>query len=104
SFFSSLFGVDLPMRFFVSHLIDTPRLSRHGWFGVAAGEPTHMPHGDWSIVGLNKDQVAVPAPSFVPREENIRDVLAALRKRVPGVDDSAVHGRAYVNILRQKRG
>lgn len=98
TFFGSVFGIDLPMRFFVSHLLDSPRLTRHGWFGVDPGEPTHMPHGDWSIVGLNKDQVAVPAPSFVPREENITDVLAALRKYLPDVDDSAVRGRACVKV------
>jgi hypothetical protein len=78
--------------------VDMPRVSRHGWFGVEPGEATHMPHGDWSIIGLNKDQVAVHTPSFEAQPECVESVLKSLKHFVPSVDTSLGRGRACVKV------
>ena len=96
--FESLLQVRLPMRFFRSHLMDVPRLGRHGLFGVAPGEATIMNHGNWSIVGLNKDQERVTDASFDPIDANIEAIKVALLRLMPRADLTRGYGRACLKV------
>jgi len=96
--FESLLHIRLPMRFFRSHLLDVPRLGKHGLFGVEPGQATIMNHGNWSIVGLNKDQEQVTDASFDPVDTNIEAVKAALSRLMPRVDFTRCYGRACLKV------
>lgn len=93
-----LLGLELPFRFWRSHLIDLPRFSNHAFFGIRPGEATCMPHGLWSIAGLNADQEELAAPSFEPLEANVRRATEALQCLVRDIDLSHLHPRACVKV------
>jgi glycine/D-amino acid oxidase-like deaminating enzyme len=97
-FFKSVIGIDLPMRYFVSHLFDVPRIARHAFFGVDPSDITAMHHGEWSIVGFTKDQVPVPAPSFEPGKDQIEQIKAALQEVASKADVSRGTGRACTKV------
>jgi glycine/D-amino acid oxidase-like deaminating enzyme len=101
--FQRLFGIDLPLRLWQSHLLDFPRPRdmHHSVFFVEPREATLMHHGTWSIAGLNADQLSVEAPSFNPVEENIRLVKQALRRLIPDVDLTKARGRACIKVDRE---
>lgn len=112
----SLFNVDIPLRYFRSHLIDVPRIGTNNFFGL---EPLHgdsplrdatcMHHDEWTIVGTNKDQVEVsadvfasdPAVAFQPTAKGIEIVVAALRQMMPALELSEVHPRACIKVDAQ---
>jgi hypothetical protein len=79
-------------------LLDIPRIGKHALFGIAPGQATVMHHDHWSIVGLNKDQEQVPAPSFEPVEKNIQAVKDALLRLIPGADLSHCRGRTCLKV------
>lgn len=93
-----LLGVELPFRFWRSHLMDLPRVSKHAFFGIRAGEVTCMPHGRWSIVGTNADQEELPAPSFDVRSSSVLCATAALRRLVRDIDVATIRPRACVKV------
>src|SRR5690606_16442605 len=47
--------VPLPLRYWKSHLMIVPRLTRSSVFFLDPHEAAMMNHGDYSIVGLNED-------------------------------------------------
>jgi len=97
-FFKSVIGIDLPMRYFVSHLFDVPRVAWHAFFGVDPSDITAMHHGKWSVVGFTKDQVPVPTPSFEPCEERIEQIRVALSAVAPKADIIRGTGRACTKV------
>ncbi len=80
AFFDDNFGLALPMRFWKSHLLVTPRLSRDNLFAVDPGEAGMMNHGKYSIVGANEDAELVDAPDYTIEQDGVAAVENALRK------------------------
>lgn len=64
SYFKDNFGIDVPLRFWKSHLLIVPRLARHGVFCLDSGGAAMMNHDLHSIVGLNEDAIQCSAPDF----------------------------------------
>jgi glycine/D-amino acid oxidase-like deaminating enzyme len=85
-YFRDQFSVDLPMRFWKSHLLVLRRVARHGVFCLDPGEAAMMHHGQSSIVGLNEDAQLVAEPTYEPVPENAAQVRQALRRLIPHVD------------------
>lgn len=97
-FFKSKLSIELPFRFWKSHLLDLPRVSKHGIFYLDKGEATLMHHGDWSIVGSNADQLSVAEPSFESVEEIAETVKQALHRLIEGVDLTKAFARACIKV------
>jgi glycine/D-amino acid oxidase-like deaminating enzyme len=98
SFFAEKLGTDVPMRFWKSHLVDTPRLSRHNMFCIAPGEITLMHHGAWSIAGLNADAVPVTEPSDEVAPQTESYVYDRMRAFVPSFDPHGSVVRACTKV------
>ena len=78
--FQSQFQMDLPLRFWKSHLIVTPKLSKQSVFFLDAREAAMMNHGRVSIVGLNEDAFMCESPDFDAIEEKIQNILQAVSR------------------------
>ncbi|TPO13745.1 FAD-dependent oxidoreductase [Mesorhizobium sp. B1-1-5] len=78
SAFQEYHNIELPIRYWKSHLVVTKRLASAGVFYVDAHEAAMMHHGQMSIVGLNEDAMLCHAPSYdvVPdRAQNLRNAI-----------------------------
>lgn len=78
--FSSQFGINIPMRFFKSHLLNLHRLSECGLFSLDPHEAAVMHHQQTSIVGLNEDAQLCEAPSFDPEPLSIARLENAIQQ------------------------
>jgi hypothetical protein len=97
-FFQSKLSIDLPLRFWKSHLLDLPRVTKHGIFYLDPGEATLMHHRDYSIVGSNADQIRVAEPKFEPVKEIAESVRQALQRLIEDVDLSKAVARACIKV------
>lgn len=101
-FFRTHLGLDLPFRFFKSHLIDVPRRStclRRGYFFVDRRETTVMHHGDWSVMGLTAEATRIATPEDrEPETETIELLKEAFRRLVPGAKLDRARPRACVKV------
>lgn len=73
--FQKFHGLELPIRYWKSHLVVTKRLASAGVFFLDPQEAAMMHHGDVSIVGFNEDALLSAEPSYdvIPeRAENLR--------------------------------
>ena len=73
--FRKYHGIDLPIRYWKSHLVVTKRLAHAGIFFLDPHEAAMMHHGDVSIVGFNEDALLCTEPSYdvLPEQaENLR--------------------------------
>lgn len=73
--FKKYHGIDLPIRYWKSHLVITKRLANPGIFYLDPQEAAMMHHGDVSIVGFNEDALLSSEASYdvIPgRAENLR--------------------------------
>lgn len=79
-----LTGVEPLVRYFQAHLLVTPRLTRDNYFYLDVGEAGIMNHGDASIVGINRDGIMLPEPTYdvVPEKEQL--IYNALKRMLPG--------------------
>ncbi|HSX08890.1 MAG TPA: FAD-dependent oxidoreductase [Candidatus Saccharimonadales bacterium] len=79
-FFEKNFDITLPTRFWKSHLLVTPRLSKHNVFAVDPYEAGMMNHGQFSIVGANEDALLVNEPNYEIDENGVKQVENAIRR------------------------
>ena len=79
-------SLDIPIRYWKSHLLITPRLSRPSVFCVDPGEAAMMNHGEFSIVGLNEDAQLCAVPDFDPIPTNITAIHSAVSRLFPSAD------------------
>jgi glycine/D-amino acid oxidase-like deaminating enzyme len=93
-------SIDLPLRLWKSHLVDLPRVARHGVFFLDAGEATLMHHKTWTIAGFNSDSTAVSDPSFDIIPDSIDVAQAALRRMLHRVDFTRAQPRACMKVDR----
>ena len=94
----SMLNYDMAVRFWKSHSVMLPRLSRNGFFFVDPLEASMMPHGEFSIACQSEDDFQIDEPTFdvVPHME--RQVFEALVRMVPGARQyaTAYHSNACV--------
>ncbi|MBD9597767.1 FAD-binding oxidoreductase [Ensifer sp. ENS05] len=82
-------GVELPIRYWKSHLVITKRLAPVGLFYVDPHEAAMMHHGDVSVIGLNEDALLSPTPSYdviADRAENLRNAIRRIFPNWSGED------------------
>lgn len=89
SLFERFHAIDLPIRFWKSHLVITKRLAPVGVFFVDAHEAAMMHHGAVSIVGLNEDALLSAEPSYDVIAERAANVRRAIARIFPSWDDAA---------------
>jgi glycine/D-amino acid oxidase-like deaminating enzyme len=82
--FRDFFGLQLPIRYWKSHLVVVPRLGAHGLFYVDPHEAAMMHHGEYSIVGLNEDALLCSEPDYNVIAEKAENLHQALERLVPG--------------------
>jgi len=91
--------VDLALRLWKSHLIDLPRVARHGVFCLDSGEATLMHHKQWTIAGFNSDSTAVTEPSFdTVMPGNVEADKVALERMLRHVDFTGARPRACIKV------
>ncbi len=98
SLYKKLHGVDIPMRYWKSHLIVTRRLAPMGVFYLDTNEAAMMHHGDISVIGFNEDAVLCEKPSYdvIPdRAENLRE---GIRRIFPSWNDASAMDIACVKV------
>lgn len=78
-FFQENYGVDLPMRFWKSHLILTPKLADANIYVLDPNEADVMVHGGYNIVGV-KNSVLVDSPNYDIIPEEAAMAQTALRR------------------------
>ncbi|AKF87371.1 Glycine/D-amino acid oxidase [Myxococcus fulvus] len=82
--FRQFFELELPIRYWKSHLVVVPRLGGHGLFYVDPHEAAMMHHGDYSVVGLNEDALLCANPDYLVVPERADNLHRALERLVPG--------------------
>lgn len=90
--------IDLRLRFWKSHLIDLPRVARHGVFFLDPGEATLMHHREWTIAGFNSDSTAVSEPDTKPVPKQVESAQRALRRMLFRVDFDRAEPRACIKV------
>lgn len=96
--FKTFHDVDLPVRYWKSHLIITKRLATTGVFYLDAQEAAMMHHGNVTIVGFNEDAVLSERPSYEVIDENIINVERGLRRIFPSWSDKNSKNVACVKV------
>lgn len=95
--------IDLGLRFWKSHLIDLPRVARHGAFFLDPGEATLMHHGQWTIAGFNSDSTAVTEPDFKTIPERVESARQALQRMLFRVNFDNAEPRACIKVDQEPR-
>jgi glycerol-3-phosphate dehydrogenase len=72
------------IRFWKSHSLIFPRLTKHGMYYIDPQEASLMHHGDYSIGCQSEDDFVVKEPTFEVIKEPAMEVYKAVRRLVPG--------------------
>ncbi len=80
------FGVAVPLRYWKSHLMILPRLSKSSVFYLDPHEAAMMNHGSHSIVGLNEDAFVCEEPDYEPVEMGVSNIYRATKRLFRDVD------------------
>ena len=81
--FREVTGEDLPVRYWKSHLLVFPRLTKSSIFHLEPGEVALFNHGKCSIVGHHEDAVLLEYPDFTVIPERARESLEATKRLIP---------------------
>lgn len=84
--FKENFGIDIPLRYWKSHLMIFPRLTTSSVFCLDAQEAAMMNHDGYSIVGLNEDATICEQPDYEPNKEGVENVRKATQRLFRKVD------------------
>ncbi len=98
---SACADLDLPpveLRYWRSHLVSLPRLSRRSVFSTAAGEAAMINHGAWSIVGLNEDATIVAEPCFEVDDGVAERLIERVEYRFRTADRAATRKTACIKV------
>src|SRR3989344_7256375 len=69
-------GIELPLRYWKSHLMITPRLTDTGVFNLSPGEVALMNHNHCSIIGFNEDAYLVNEPNLDVDPNKLRSSIS----------------------------
>lgn len=78
--------VPLPLRYWKSHLMIVPRLTRSSVFFLDPHEAAMMNHGDYSIVGLNEDAFICDQPDYDCLDQGVENIFNAMDRAFHTVD------------------
>ena len=81
--FQKLHRIDLPIRYWKSHLVITKQLLPVGLFYVDPHHAAMMNHGDVSIVGFNEDALLCQAPNYEVIADRAANIRTAIRRLFP---------------------
>ncbi len=84
----SSFNISVPLRYWKSHLMVVPRLTRSSIFYLDPREAAMMNHGEYSIVGLNEDAFVCDNPDYECLEQGIKNIHEAMRRLFYNFDKS----------------
>lgn len=76
-------GTPFPMRYFKSHLLVAPRLTRDNYFYVDPMEAGIMSHGNASIIGINREAIEADVPNYEVIGATEQLVFSALTRMLP---------------------
>ncbi len=96
--FKSQFGVDVPLRYWKSHLMILPRIIHHSVFYVDPSEAAMMHHGDCTIVGMNEDATLCEKADYELMPEKVNDIKMALARMFKDTDLSAYHPVSCIKV------
>lgn len=86
--FKSL-GSPLSARFWKSHSVILPKISKNGYFFVDPLEASIMPHGDYAIACKSEDDYEIDEPTFEVNPEMAHLVFDALVRMIPEAEKYA---------------
>jgi glycine/D-amino acid oxidase-like deaminating enzyme len=94
----SMLDYDMAVRFWKSHSVMLPRLSKNGFFFVDPLEASVMPHGKFSIACQSEDDFQIVEPTFDVVPHMAHQVFEALVRMVPDAKQYAdeYHSNACV--------
>lgn len=95
--FEEVTGRPFPMRYFKSHLLVAPRLTRDNIFYMDPLEAGLMSHGNATVVGINREAVEVDDPNYEPITEKTEMVRSALLRLMPKLGGAALSGE-YLDV------
>lgn len=78
--FRSQHAVEIPFRYWKSHLLVLPRINQHGVFYVDPHYPAMMHHAAVTIVGMNEDAVQIEVVDGSVMLEKITAMREALKR------------------------
>lgn len=84
--FHGIHQIDLPIRYWKSHLVVTQRLAGPGIFYLDPHEAAMMHHGDVSIVGFNEDALLCAEPSYDVLPDRALNLRNGIQRLFPAWD------------------
>lgn len=78
-----LLNVDLPIRYWKSHMLIVPRLGEKCIFFVDPDEVAIIHHGEFSLINHTDDAFLVEEPNFKVEEKCVLQICEALRRLYP---------------------
>jgi len=82
-FFREVSGEDLPIRFWKSHLLVFPRLTKYNTLYIDRGEAMVFHHGNTSVIGQHHEDFIVECPDYTAVPEKVELVFAAAKRLIP---------------------
>jgi glycine/D-amino acid oxidase-like deaminating enzyme len=77
-------GIELPIRYWKSHLVVTRRLSTMGIFYLDPSEAAIMHHGDVSVIGFNDDALLCPEADYEVSPDRAQNLRNGISRIFPG--------------------
>lgn len=81
--FREVTGDELPVRYWKSHLLVFPRMTKNSTFYLDPGEVALFNHGSNSVIGQHEDAVTETEPNFDVVPERAKLVFEATKRLVP---------------------
>lgn len=91
-----LLSMEIPLRYWKSHMLIVPRLSENCCFHVDPGEVAIVHHSEFSLINHNNDATQTQAPNYEVRSERVQEISEALKRLFPGWTEHGAHALACV--------
>lgn len=96
--FRSFHKIDLPIRYWKSHLVITKRLAQAGIFYLDPHEAAMMHHGDVSIVGFNEDALLCDDPTYDTIKDRVENIKQGIKRIFPAWNSDHTMSVACVKV------
>ncbi|MDD7971967.1 NAD(P)/FAD-dependent oxidoreductase [Roseinatronobacter alkalisoli] len=96
--FTALHKVEIPVRYWKSHLVVTKRLAPMGVFYLDAHEAAMMHHGEVSVIGFNEDAVLCDVRGYNVIPDRAKNLRQGIRKIFPSWHDPDAMDIACVKV------
>ena len=88
-----LYNFEIPLRYWKSHLIISPKVADHSLYCLDPGEMTMINHSGTSVFGFNNDAVQVLTPEYTIDPDKVLLGLAAIERTIP------LHGHSHHDAI-----